>query len=327
MKIAVTGASGHIGVNLCRELVRRRHSIKALIHTNRESLKEISVDKVRGDLKDPDSLTDLVRDADLVIHLGAIISIRGNKTGELFDINVEGTRRICEAAHKAAVGRFIHFSSIHALVHRPYDKALDESRPLAVADKMAYSRSKAAAEEIVLDAVRKGLDAVILSPTAVIGPYDYGPSLMGKALILIATGKLPALVKGGYNWVDVRDVTDATIAAIEKGKNGKRYLLSGHWRSLEQISDLVSRITEFRPPRKFTCPHWMARIGLPFINLYCSVYEKEPLYTHDSLYTLRTSHKNISHKKAAEELGFNPRPFEETLRDTLHWFQDQGFLR
>jgi len=259
---------------------------------------EIPVDKVRGDLKDPDSLAVLVQDADIVIHLGALISIRGNKTGELFDINVEGTRRICEAAHKAAVRRFIHFSSIHALVHSPYHKALDESRPLAVADKMAYSRSKAAAEEIVLDAVRKGLDAVILSPTAVIGPYDYGPSL-----------------------------TDATIAAIEKGKNGKRYLLSGHWRSLEQISDLVSRITEFRPPRKFTCPHWMARIGLPFINLYCSVYEKEPLYTHDSLYTLRTSHKNISHKKAAEELGFNPRPFEETLRDTLHWFHDQGFLR
>lgn len=327
MKIAVTGASGHIGVNLCKKLSQQGHDIKALIHTNAESLKDIPAEKIRGDLKDPDSLAALVLDADIVIHLGAVISIRGNKTGELFDINVEGTRRICDAVRHASVGRFIHFSSIHALVHRPHDTVLDESRPLALTDKMAYSRSKAAAEEIVLDAAKNGLDAVILSPTAVIGPYDYAPSLMGKALILLATGKLPAIVKGGYNWVDVRDVTEATIAAIEKGKNGERYLLSGHWKTLKQISDLVSRITDLPSPRKFTCPHWLAQIGLPFINLYCSVYEKEPLYTQDSLYTLRTSHKNISHKKATEELGFKPRPFEETLRDTLHWFQDQGFLR
>jgi dihydroflavonol-4-reductase len=88
---------------------------------------------------------------------------------------------------------------------------------------------------------------------------------------------------------------------------------------------MVSDIIDFRP-KKFTCPHWLARLGLPFINLYCSLYEKEPLYTQDSLYTLRSSHKNISHKKAAQELGFKPRTFKETLRDTLDWFQKQGFL-
>jgi dihydroflavonol-4-reductase len=326
MKVAVTGASGHIGINLCRALVNRGHATKVLVHKNTENLKDFHLEQIQGDLKDADSLATLVRDADIVFHLGAMISIRGNRTGELFDINVEGTRRICEAAQKASVKRFIHFSSIHALVHAPYDQVLDENRPLAVADKMAYSRSKAKAEEIVLDAARKELDAVILSPTAVIGPFDYAPSLMGRALILLAHGKLPALVPGGYDWVDVRDVVKASIAAIEKGKKGERYLLSGHWMTLKQISDLVSRLIDFRP-KKFTCPHWLAQIGLPFINLYCSVSEKEPLYTRDSLYTLRTSHKNISHIKASQELGFNPRPFEETLQDTLDWFQNRGFLR
>jgi len=169
------------------------------------------------------------------------------------------------------------------------------------------------------------LDTIILSPTAVIGPLDYTPSLMGQAILLMAIGKLPALVPGGYDWVDVRDVVSSTLTALEKGRKGERYLLSGHWRTLKQISKLVSDIVDLRP-RRFTCPNWLARLGLPFINLYCSVYDKEPLYTLDSLYALRTSHRNISHEKATKELDFRPRPFEETLKDTLDWFQKQGFL-
>ncbi|MDH4218641.1 MAG: NAD-dependent epimerase/dehydratase family protein [Candidatus Aminicenantes bacterium] len=325
MKIAVTGASGHIGVNLCRELVKKGHAIKALVHKNTRSLQGIPLETVQGDLKDPASLFALVKDADAVFHLGAVISIRGNRTGELFDINVEGTRKILEASQKESVKRFIHFSSIHALDHSPYNQELDENRPLAIRDKMAYSRSKALAEDIVINASNQGLDTVILSPTAVIGPFDYAPSLMGRAILLMATGKLPALVPGGYDWVDVRDVVSSTLTALEKGRKGERYLLSGHWRTLEQISKLVSDIIDLRPQR-FTCPNWLARLGLPFIKLYCSVYDKDPLYTRDSLYTLRTSHRNISHEKATKELGFKPRPFEETLKDTLDWFQNQGFL-
>jgi dihydroflavonol-4-reductase len=325
MKIAVTGASGHIGVNLCRELVKKGHTIKALVHKNTRSLQGIPLETVQGDLRDPASLLALVNDADIVFHLGAVISIRGNRSGELFDINVEGTRKILEASQKKSVKRFIHFSSIHALDHSPYDQELDENRPLAIRDKMAYSRSKALAEDIVINASNQGFDIVILNPTAVIGPFDYAPSLMGRAILLMAKGKLSALVPGGYDWVDVRDVVSSTLTAIEKGRKGERYLLSGHWRTLEQISKLVSDIIDLRPQR-FTCPNWLARLGLPFINLYCSVYDKDPLYTRDSLYTLRTSHRNISHEKATKELGFRPRPFEETLKDTLDWFQNQGFL-
>ncbi len=325
MKIVVTGASGHIGINLCRELIKQGHTIKALIHKNIKSLQGIPLETALGDLRDPGSLSALVRHADVVFHLGAVISIRGNRTGELFDINVEGTRNILEASQKASVKRFIHFSSIHALAHSPYDKELDENRPLAVRDKMAYSRSKALAEDIVINASNQGSDTIILSPTAVIGPLDYAPSLMGQAILLMATGKLPSLVPGGYDWVDVRDVVSSALTAIEKGRKGERYLLSGHWRTLKQISKLVSDIIG-HVPQRFTCPIWLARLGLPFINLYCSVYDKEPLYTRDSLYTLRTSHRNISHEKAVKELGFNPRPFEVTLKDTLEWFQENGYF-
>jgi dihydroflavonol-4-reductase len=325
MKIAVTGGSGHIGVNLCRELIKRGHTIRALVHKNAEGLQDIPIETVQGDIRDPASLSSLVQDADIVIHLAAVISIRGNRTGELFDINVEGTRKILEVSQRASIKRFIHFSSIHALVQFPFDQILDENRPLAVRDKMAYGRSKALAEEIVIRAVKRGMDAVILSPTAVIGPNDYTPSLMGRALILLATGRLPALVSGGYDWVDVRDVTHSAIAAIEKGRNGERYILSGHWKTLEQISELVAANKD-RHTRRITCPNWLARFGLPFINLYCSLYNKDPLYTREALYTLHTSHRNISHEKATKELDFKPRPFEETIKDTLAWFEKQGFL-
>jgi dihydroflavonol-4-reductase len=325
MKIAVSGGNGHIGVNLCRELVKQGHNIRVLVHKNAQALQDIPLETVQGDLRNPVSVSSLVHDADIVIHLAAVISIQGNRTGELFDINVEGTRNILEASRRASVKRFIHFSSIHALVQFPFHQILDENRPLAVSDKMAYSRSKAQAEEIVLKAAKQGMDAVILSPTAVIGPYDYAPSLMGRALILLARGRLPALVPGGYDWVDVRDVMCSAIAAMEKGRKGERYILSGHWMTLEQISELVSTITDHHT-RRITCPNWLARFGLPFINLYCSVYDKDPLYTRDSLNTLRTSHRNISHERAAKELDFRPRPFEETIKDTLAWFEKQGFL-
>jgi dihydroflavonol-4-reductase len=325
MKIAVTGGSGHIGVNLCQELVKQGYAVRVLVHKNTKDLQDIPLETVWGDLRDPASISSLVHDADIVIHLAAVISIQGNRTGELFDINVEGTRKILEASLRASVKRFIHFSSIHALVQYPFNRILDENRPLAVSDKMAYSRSKALAEEIVLKAAEQGMDATILSPTAVIGPFDYTPSLMGRALILLASGRMPALVPGGYDWVDVRDVTCSAIAAIKKGRKGERYILSGHWMTLEQISELVSKITD-RHTRRITCPNWLARVGLPFINLYCSVYDKDPLYTRDSLYTLRTSHRNISHEKATKELDFKPRPFEETIKDTLAWFETQAFL-
>jgi len=325
MKIAVSGGSGHIGVNLCRELVKHGHTIRVLVHKNTKALQGIPLETVRGDLRDPASLSSLVHAADIVIHLAAVISIQGNRKGELFDINVEGTRKILEASRRASVKRFIHFSSIHALVQFPFDQILDENRPLAVSDKMAYSRSKALAEEIVLKAAKQGMDATILSPTAVIGPFDHAPSLMGRALILLATGRMFALVPGGYDWVDVRDVTCSAITAMEKGRKGERYILSGHWMTLEQISEQVSAMTDHHT-RRITCPNWLARFGLPFINLYCSVHDKDPLYTRDSLYTLRTSHRNISHEKAAKELDFKPRPLEETIEDTLAWFEKQGFV-
>ena len=325
MNIAVTGASGHIGANLCRELLQQGHSIRALVHRSDQGIKELPLEFVKGDLMDPSSLSLLVRDIDVVFHLAAVISIQVKKKEEIFEKNVGGTQNILKAAQKEEVKKFIHFSSIHALDPLPFDCALDESRPLALKDRIEYSRSKALAELAVREAVKEGLDAVILNPTAVIGPFDYAPSLLGRALILIYQGKIPALVHGGYDWVDVRDVVQASVAAVEKAEKGECYLLSGYWKTLGELAELIYGISG-RRYRKMTCSAGLARIGLPFLKVYCRLNGSQPLYTRDSLRIFQTGHKGISCAKAGRCLGFNPRPIEETLRDTFEWFEANGFM-
>lgn len=325
MKIAVTGASGHIGANLCRELIEKGHSVRVLVHKNDHGIKELPLECIPGDLMDPSSLSRLVSGVDIVFHLAAVISIQVNKKEELFEKNVGGTENILRACQKEGVRRFVHFSSIHALVHEPFDLTLDESRPLALNDRIEYSWSKALAEHAVQEAVKDGLNAVILNPTAVIGPFDYTPSLLGRALILIHQGKIPALIHGGYDWVDVRDVAKAAVVSIEKGKAGERYILSGHWRTLCELAEQVYKISGERF-KKLTCSAGLARIGLPFLKLYCRLNNTQPLYTKDSLKILQTGHSHISHEKAKKSLEFTPRPIEETLRDTYDWYRTNGLM-
>jgi len=325
MKIAVTGASGHIGVNLCRLLINKGFQVRALIHKNFRGLKDLELETIQGDLMDPSSLKTLVEHMDIVFHLAAVISIRGKKDKEILSQNVEGTRNILNASLEASVKRLIHFSSIHALTQEPHDQVLDETRPLALNDWMVYSRSKALSEREVLKFCESGLDGVILNPTAVLGPYDYQPSLLGRGFILLAQGKFPFMVPGGYDWVDVRDVVQAAYSSIKNARKGERYLLSGHWRQLKELSLIISKYIDCKPPR-ISCPHWLAKLGLPFINIYCSINRKEPLYTYDSLNTIRIGHRAISHQKASSELGFSPRPLEDTIKDTIDWFRENGYL-
>ncbi|MBN1223984.1 MAG: NAD-dependent epimerase/dehydratase family protein [Candidatus Aminicenantes bacterium] len=324
MNIAVTGASGHIGSNLCRGLVNQGHSVRALVHRDVRGVEGLGMKLISGDLMNPKSLLSLVKDVDVVFHLAAIISIKGRKN-EIFEKNVEGTRNILGAALDTGVRRFVHFSSIHSLDPRPRDKVMNEDRPLVLNDRIAYSRSKAMAEVAVQDAVKQGLNAVILNPTAVIGPYDFAPSLLGRALILMYRGKLPALIRGGYDWVDVRDVVQSAITVMARGGTGERYILSGHWKSLPELCVLVSRLSHRRPPA-LTCSIRLAKIGLPFLKIYSRLNKSDPLYTLDSLTIVKTGNKNISHKKATAELDFHPRPLEDTLEDTMRWFKESDYL-
>jgi dihydroflavonol-4-reductase len=326
MIVSVTGASGHVGSNLCRMLLKRGHKVRALVHRDETGLQGLDLEKVHGDVLNTSVLQELFNGSDVVIHLAAIISIKGKRNKYLEEVNIEGTRNVIKAIEKNGVKRLIHFSSIHAINHFPLSEPMDESRPFVNNFPLPYEKAKSLGEKIVMNAVREtGLDAIVLNPTAIIGPYDFKPSLMGQLVKRLYKRQLPALVKGGYNWVDVRDVSIAAINAIESGKSGERYILSGIWAGLTDLSRMVSDITGRKTPTLVT-PMWLAKVGVPFISTWYALKNEHPLYTFQSLEIINSVNKNIINKKAREDLDFDPRPLEDTLRDTIDWFIKENKL-
>jgi dihydroflavonol-4-reductase len=323
--IAVTGASGHVGVNLVRALLARGERVRALIHQSRQGLEGLDVESVHGSLGDAASLERAFAGAETVYHAAGYISLLRTEWPLLERTNVIGARNVVNACLACGVERLVHFSSIHALVQEPLDVPVDESRPLVNSHGCPpYDRSKAAGEREVRQAIEQGLNAVILYPTAIIGPYDFGPSHIGEALLALATERLPALVESGFDWVDPRDVSLGAIRAAEQAPAGARYLLSGHWASVRRLAELTHEITGARIPR-FTCPLALARVGAPFATAAAHLTGRRPLFTSVSLEALR-SNRQISHARATRDLGYQPRPLAETLRDTFRWFAEHGAL-
>ncbi len=325
MKVAVTGANGHVGACLVRLLLKENHEVRVLVHTGSRALQGLNVETVKGNLDDPASLERFCHNREIVFHLAAKISIGSESYDEVYKVNVEGTKNLTIAARKAGVKRFIHFSSIHALQQFPQDMPLDETRPPALHSKMAYEKTKALAEKWILEQTDADFQVVVLNPTAIIGPFDFKPSYLGQVIRMIYKGTLPGMVPAGYNWVDVRDVAQAAVMAIEKGEPGERYLLSGEWQSLKSLAGMicVHRNKKCRVP---IFPFWLARMGVPFMVLYARWKNRVPLYTKISLNILQSANQHILNDKAGRVLGFSPRPLEESVADTLAWFKKHQYI-
>jgi dihydroflavonol-4-reductase len=325
MKVGVTGASGHIGAHLTRALLNKEYSVRVLEHHDSRAIKGLDVDIVRGSLDDQKSLDHFCQGLDVVFHLAARISIGSNSFDSLYKVNVEGTKRVMTSCKKAGVKRFIYFSSIHALEHQPLNLPMDESRPLVKDSPQAYERTKSISTEWVLSQKTNHFEVIILNPTAVLGPLDHKPSLTGKLLIKMVRGKIPGLIPGGYNWVDVRDVAGAASNVVFKGKSGEKYILSGNWHSLKEYAEILQKVSG-RKITKIVLPFWLARVGVPFIHIWSVIIGQQPLYTNESLDIVSEGNKNILNAKARKELGFHPRPLAETLRDSYIWFKENNYI-
>jgi dihydroflavonol-4-reductase len=326
MIAAVTGASGHIGANLVRALLEEGREVRVLLRTDSRAVAGLPVERIEGDVLDEGSLARLVEGAGTVFHAAGRISIVGAERGLVERTNVQGVRNVIEACRAAGVGRLIHFSSIHAFSTEPHGEPVDEGRALALGSGEApYDRSKALGQREVLEAAARGLDTVVVNPTAVIGPRDYKGSRMGRVLLGIASHALPAVIDGGYNWVDVRDVVQGAIAAEKRGRPGQCYLLPGHWVHIRDVSLFIQRLTGRRTPL-WAAPMWLARPASAFTLAWGLALGKEPLFTPAAMRAL-SGHRLVSGEKAASELDFHPRPFEETVQDTLEWFMKEGLLK
>lgn len=322
MNVAVTGANGHVGANLVRALLARGDRVRALVHRDTRALAGLDVERVPADVLDPATLRPAFAGMEGVYHLAALISITGSQSGRVEHMNVEGAHNVARAAREAGVGRLVHLSSVHAFHHEPGER-LDEASPRPRASDPAYDRSKAAGEVAVRNEVAAGLDAVILNPTGILGPFDFGPSRFGKALLDFASGRMPVAVRGGFDWVDVRDVAQACIAAMERGRRGEGYLVGGRWASIAEIGALVAAATGGRPPW-VALPMGIARAVAPLGGWVQARLGQEPTFTPEAMYALARGSRHVDVTKARTELGHTPRPLEDTVRDTLDWFRRAG---
>ncbi len=324
MKVAVTGASGHIGVNLIPKLINAGYDLRILSHKNIEVLNKFRVPIIKGDLLDQESLRLFIYDADIVIHLAAVITIQKRSQGAL-KVNIQGTKNLLKVAKESSVRKFIHFSSIHSLMADPSDQQLDETRSLNMNSPFDYDKSKAISENMVLGSNNEKFETVILNPTSVVGPFDYKPSLMGRAIIQLYNGKIPALLDGGYDWVDVRDVVNSTLASIPQSLSGEKFILSGKWQSIAELGEAVAE-NGGRPCPKMKVPFWMAYLGAYIQSIIPVIRKEKQLFTAASLDTLKNGHKNISSGKAAKMLGHQPRPIRKTVADTVQWFKENNMM-
>ena len=229
--IIVTGATGHIGNVLVRELIERGQTVHALVLPNDDArpLLGINAEIIYGDVTNLQSLKPAFDGADLVFHLAGIVTIIPSMKKVLERINVGGVCNVAEVCRTSGVRRLVYTSSVHAIAEPPHGTVIDESQPFDPDHVLGdYARSKARATLLLLDEVHKGgLNAVICCPTGVIGPWDYGISNIGQLILDFASGHLKSYVRGAYDFVDVRDVANGLILAAEKGQSGRHYILSG----------------------------------------------------------------------------------------------------
>ena len=324
----ITGASGRIGGVLARVLADRYGpgQIRAIYRERRGTAADLDIAWVKSDILDKESLIAAFKGAETVFHLAARVSIHAVRAQEFHRTNVMGTRNVVEAALACGVRRLVHVSSIHAYDQHPLNEVLDESRRPADSPRDApYDRSKATGEVEVRRGIDRGLDAVILNPTSVIGPYDSEPSPMGQLLLDLHRRRIPVLVAGGYDWVDVRDVVSATMAAETQARCGENYLVSGHWHTVRELAELSWQATGVPAPR-LQFPMFAARLWAPCQVVLDRCRGRSPLYTPASVRVLAHGNPRISSAKARTELGFHPRPLAESVSDTYRWYDEHGML-
>ncbi|HEY1949784.1 MAG TPA: hopanoid-associated sugar epimerase [Bryobacteraceae bacterium] len=317
----VTGASGFLGWHIARLLAERGHRVRALCRPSSQ-LRELDVERVTGDLRDPASLASAVQGCELVFHVAADYRLWSKNPQDLYDSNVEGTRHLLDAAGRAGVERIVYTSTV-GCIGLPEGRSGDEQTPVSIADMAGhYKRSKWLAEQVALEKARAGLPVVIVNPTAPVGDHDWKPTPTGKIVVDFLCGKLPAFVDTGLNLVDARDVAIGHVLAAERGRIGERYILGCENLTLEQILGRLAKLSGKTAP-KIKIPYALALAAGMMTTAMANLTGKEPLAPLEAVKMARKK-MFASHAKASRELGFAPGPVDSALERAIAWFRASG---
>jgi dihydroflavonol-4-reductase len=320
-KTLVTGGTGFVGVHLVRELARRGDELRLLVRerSNMDLLEGIEFERVTGDVTDRDSVRKAMKDVERVFHVAGTTSMRTRARDRVVEINVGGTRNVMEEALRAGVTRAVLTSSSSAVGAAKPGETIDEDQPFTVGRLgITYINSKHEAELVAMRTAAKGLPVVITNPSFVLGPDDPNPSGTSNALVRrLLLRRIPGYLDGAINIVDVRDVARGHLLADERGQEGERYLLTGRNFTLQRLFADLSRIAGVpTPPVRMRGRLVVGGVeAMEFVGLRLPTSADE-VRSGTQWFTYRND-------KAREQLGWEPRPHEETLEDTVRWQLEQ----
>jgi dihydroflavonol-4-reductase len=331
MKVFVTGSTGFVGSHVAKVLASQGADLRLLVRksSNLSNLAGMqapaSMTTITGDLLDPESLRSGIRGCDFVFHVAADYRLWVRDPKQMYAVNVDGTRELLRIAREEGVRRVIYTSSVATMGFKTDGTIVDENTPVSLADMIGhYKRSKFLAEQEALKAAYDGQEVMVLNPTTPIGPGDIKPTPTGRIVVDFLNKKFPAYVDTGLNLVDVEEVAQTHVAAIEKGTPGERYILGGENLTLKQILDKMSAITGLPSPT-MKVPHAVAMIFAFFDETITGrILGKEPRATVEAV---RMGRKKMfaSPAKAVRDLGFRQIPVYPALRAAIDWFRANGY--
>ncbi|SNR33515.1 dihydroflavonol-4-reductase [Lutibacter agarilyticus] len=319
-KIAITGGSGHLGYSLIQALLKIGYTVNALYTSNLPSFKHINLTWIKGDITDTEIIAQLIEDCSIVIHAAGMISIGDKNPKEVYRINVLGTQTLVNTCVKKQQTKLIYISSSNAVKEGKKNIIFDETRPYKTSNDFMYPFSKAEAEKVVLQAVKNHqLNAFIIRPTSIVGPPDNKPSLLGQTILDIKNNKLPIITTGGYNLVDVRDLTQTIINSFILGEIGEIYLVGGTYISVEDIAKVANKHNK---PLKISLN--LLLYLMPIINGYRKFFKLKYPITKESISTLKHAPKNMDITKAKIKLKHISRPAIESIQDFIVWSEQNN---
>lgn len=328
MTTLVTGATGHIGANLVRALLTGGARVRVLLQPGAgdAAVAGLDVERADGDLRDAAALAAALDGCDRLYHLAALIKLRNRDRREIFEVNVLGTRNVLAAARRAGVRRAVHCSSFGAVGFNPAGASDEECLLDPFTCPLDYELCKALAELEALRACVAGLEVVIVNPSATIGPFDFGPSSFGRTVLRLVRGELRAYVPGRFDFVPVEDVVAGHLLAMQRGRPGERYLLTGRATTLDEVIGWVGAMTGVRRP-PLRLPYRLVRPALVAKDWLESrlAPRRDPVFTAQTAHIL-TLGKRGDNAKARRELGLQPTSVEQALWRALAWYRDRGWF-
>jgi nucleoside-diphosphate-sugar epimerase len=329
--ILVTGATGHLGANLVRQLLEDGHSVRVLLRSPSDpaALASLDVECVFGDLRQPDSCAKAVRGCNQVHHCAALVStVEGDARHkrEIFDCNVLGTRNLLRAALRAGVERVVVTGSFSAVGHDP-ERPSDEEVPFYPFERsLPYAFSKAFVELECLKACAEGLPVVIATSCAILGPNDFKPSRMGRTLVDFANGRLWAYIPGGFEFVAARDMVEGHRLAMAMGRPGQKYIFSSQFVTVDELMDMFEEVTGRPRPRLRLPAPLMAGLAEVGDFILGRFFPRMPRRFTPAAVRLLRMQRRADCSKAKNELGYRPTAIIDAVRAAYDDFARRGLI-